>query len=282
MKRKFVQILSVVVLSVASYGACDRPYQGKDGNYSTDICDQVVTVVEHCEDSVVQGCSNCEECDPIDGATKTELKLLPEKPVCDEDNSSIYLNQELNLCSPICNKTTEYFKKETNECKVIPTCTADEYLDTNSYECKPIPLAKNKQDAVNRHNEVRDDHFKNAHLSWTSALEKSAKDCVDEIAESGDLKHCDSGNGENLYASTADHNFVVAINPWVEEEPYYHYDTNECDSGEMCGHYTQVVWEDTKEVGCAKKQIPKGDYKDWFVTICQYNPPGNYVGEKPY
>ena len=237
--------------------------------------------MEYCQDSVVQSCTKCDTCEKISGAEHKALQLLPKKPECDKDDTT-YLNQELNKCSPICNKDTEYFKKETNECIEIPTCEADEYLDTNDYTCKPKPLAEYKRNAVNRHNEIRDNLYSNGHIAWSSDIEKSAKDCVDEIAKSGEFKHCDSGNGENLYASTADHNFIVAIDAWFDEEQYYHYDKNECDSGKVCGHYTQVVWKNSTNLGCAKTQILKGDYKDWFVIACQYDPPGNYNNEKPY
>ncbi|CAH1441532.1 unnamed protein product [Lactuca virosa] len=46
----------------------------------------------------------------------------------------------------------------------------------------------------------------------------------------------------------------------------------------MCGHYTQVVWRNSVRLGCARVQC---NNDAWFVT-CNYDPPGNYVGEKPY
>jgi pathogenesis-related protein 1 len=46
----------------------------------------------------------------------------------------------------------------------------------------------------------------------------------------------------------------------------------------MCGHYTQVVWKDSKEVGCAAYQC---DDKSQ-VWVCQYKPAGNYVDQKPF
>ena len=45
----------------------------------------------------------------------------------------------------------------------------------------------------------------------------------------------------------------------------------------MCGHYTQIVWETTQKVGCAKIQCDGFD-----LWVCNYDPPGNWVGEKPY
>lgn len=40
------------------------------------------------------------------------------------------------------------------------------------------------------------------------------------------------------------------------------------------GHYTQVVWRNTTEVGCAIASDGRNDY-----LVCQYNPPGNFTGQ---
>jgi hypothetical protein len=41
------------------------------------------------------------------------------------------------------------------------------------------------------------------------------------------------------------------------------------------GHYTQLIWPTTQEVGCA---VAKGEGKD--VLVCRYAPAGNVFGEK--
>ncbi|XP_021274324.1 STS14 protein [Herrania umbratica] len=70
----------------------------------------------------------------------------------------------------------------------------------------------------------------------------------------------------------------MAVDTWVKEKSYYNYASNSCAPNHMCGVYTQVVWKNSSELGCAqatcKEQIT--------LTICFYNPPGNYIGEKPY
>jgi len=52
----------------------------------------------------------------------------------------------------------------------------------------------------------------------------------------------------------------------------------------MCGHFTQVVWATTTEVGCALVDCPKdtawAGYRSQFL-VCQYNPGGNTAGAHP-
>merc|ERR1711970_1279230 len=47
----------------------------------------------------------------------------------------------------------------------------------------------------------------------------------------------------------------------------------------MIGHYTAIVWAGTTHVGCGKARCP-GDGGD--IITCNYFPPGNYEGERPY
>ena len=34
--------------------------------------------------------------------------------------------------------------------------------------------------------------------------------------------------------------YSVAVTSWNNEKDYYNYDTNVCQTGKVCGHYTQV------------------------------------------
>ena len=42
-------------------------------------------------------------------------------------------------------------------------------------------------------------------------------------------------------------------------------------------HYTQLVWRDTREVGCA---VAAGQHED--ILVCRYANAGNYRGERPF
>lgn len=95
--------------------------------------------------------------------------------------------------------------------------------------------------------------------------------------------------GENIYYTTATPTDTIArnsANDWVAESQDWQYSTSggSCRSGKKCGHYTQVVWANTKYVGCGMANCARtpagGKYKT--VTVCQYYPPGNYRGQAPY
>ena len=97
-----------------------------------------------------------------------------------------------------------------------------------------------------------------------------------------------AGYGQNLYvdAGGSTPTFAVAANYWASEQPDYHYATNTC-TGPMCGHYTQMVWRTTTQLGCGQAYCttnsPFGpNFPNWNLIVCDYSPPGNYSGQKPY
>jgi hypothetical protein len=48
-----------------------------------------------------------------------------------------------------------------------------------------------------------------------------------------------------------------------------------------CGHYTQVVWRASTQIGCGVTSCGSG-FRMQTEVICNYAPAGNFVGEKPY
>jgi len=96
-----------------------------------------------------------------------------------------------------------------------------------------------------------------------------------------------NGLGENLYAnagSLATPQDVVKS--WDDEAVDYDYATNTCNAGAICGHYTQVVWAESQRLGCGYARCtantPFDGFETWDNWVCNYDPPGNWVGEKPY
>ncbi|XP_050206398.1 STS14 protein [Mercurialis annua] len=85
--------------------------------------------------------------------------------------------------------------------------------------------------------------------------------------------------GNQLWASGLGVTPLMAVDNWVQEKVYYNHSTNTCVPSHQCGVYTQVVWRKSLELGCAQGFCVK---EQASLTVCFYNPPGNYVGESPY
>jgi len=90
--------------------------------------------------------------------------------------------------------------------------------------------------------------------------------------------------GQNIFAhSKPDFKVEDAVQAWYDEKKDYHYDTTQCNSGKICGHYTAVTWAKTTEIGCGMTFCPmiSGIAKAHFI-VCNYAPAGNFQGEKNY
>ncbi|XP_017573417.2 peptidase inhibitor 16 [Pygocentrus nattereri] len=91
--------------------------------------------------------------------------------------------------------------------------------------------------------------------------------------------------GENLFISTGPFDIDKAMSDWFQEYKNYDYETNTCAENEMCGHYTQIVWAKTTKVGCAAhicETVEGLHFQNATMLVCNYVPPGNVVGRKPY
>lgn len=128
-------------------------------------------------------------------------------------------------------------------------------------------------------------------LRWSDALARQATAWAAKLKKSGcAMQHSRGTLGENLYWASArktggksipqpiTEKEVIAS--WATEKSWYSRaaDTCEAPPGKTCGHYTQIVWEATREVGCAKA-ICNDSSQIW---VCNYAPAGNVLGQRPY
>ncbi|XP_054776256.1 pathogenesis-related protein 1C-like [Prosopis cineraria] len=133
------------------------------------------------------------------------------------------------------------------------------------------------QDYVNAHNAARS-QVGVPNIAWDNTVASYAQNYANQHKADCQLLHSNGQYGENLAWSSDDMSGADAVKMWVAEKADYHYDSNTCDSGQMCGHYTQVVWKSSIRVGCAKVRCDNGGI---FIT-CNYDPRGNIIGQKPY
>jgi pathogenesis-related protein 1 len=116
-------------------------------------------------------------------------------------------------------------------------------------------------------------------LAWSSDVAGVAQAWADGCK----FQHSGGVYGENLYATTGSATPEAVVASWVSEDADYVYATNTCSA--VCGHYTQVVWRDSMHLGCGvtdcTESSPFGSGA-WQLWVCNYDPPGNFDGEKPY
>ena len=96
--------------------------------------------------------------------------------------------------------------------------------------------------------------------------------------------------GENIYAaayggSPPSGQGLTAVSLWASEAANYNYANNSCSG--TCGHYTQIVWRTTEAIGCGLQHCTTnspfgGSFPNWTLVVCDYDPPGNYRGFRPY
>jgi pathogenesis-related protein 1 len=116
-------------------------------------------------------------------------------------------------------------------------------------------------------------------LRWSPQLATYAQQWAEKLLAEDRFEHRpNSPYGENLaFASGQQLSPDRVVGMWGSEASNYNYATNRCAPGKVCGHYTQIVWKNTTEVGCG---MARGNGRE--IWVCNYNPPGNVVGQKPY
>jgi pathogenesis-related protein 1 len=131
---------------------------------------------------------------------------------------------------------------------------------------------------LDAHNAVRT-HVGLKPLAWSDKLAHAAQEWADRLIKEGSFRHRpNSAWGQNLYdISGSEYLPQQIVNGWAAERKDFDYATNQCRPSHICGHYTQIVWRDTRELGCA---VARGGNRE--VWVCEYSPPGNYIGRRPY
>jgi pathogenesis-related protein 1 len=120
-------------------------------------------------------------------------------------------------------------------------------------------------------------------VAWDAAAEAFARPgaerCIFEHRSQNQF-------GENLHASTDQPTPSEVVRGWDSEKADYRYPTNTCVPNRVCGHYTQVVWRSSTKIGCVTARCttnsPFRSFPTWYLTACNYTPPGNFTGQKPY
>jgi pathogenesis-related protein 1 len=119
-------------------------------------------------------------------------------------------------------------------------------------------------------------------LQWSPVLATVAQNWATHLASDNGcrLSHTVNGPyGENLFGgSGAPYTALDAAKDWYSEISKYPYGALTAMNFAPTGHYTQMVWSRTTQVGIGQASCPGGG----TVIAAEYSPPGNYIGQKPY
>ncbi|MBA4016142.1 MAG: hypothetical protein C0483_03030 [Pirellula sp.] len=162
-------------------------------------------------------------------------------------------------------------------------------------ESSPAPVTSKLSAAeteafVAFHNKARAE-VGSAPVRWSPKLASFAQAWAEHLAVAGKLEHRPlegddaSPYGECLAAgSSSAFSAVDGAKGWYAEKEMYEPGTPIPIDITMwkAGHYTQMVWSTTREIGAGRAVIAEGAMQGWTVIVCNYDPPGNAEGETPY
>jgi uncharacterized protein YkwD len=137
---------------------------------------------------------------------------------------------------------------------------------------------------VRLHNQVRAEVGVGA-VTWSNPLAAYAQEWANHLAGTGcRMEHRPKSGprkqqyGENLFTGTEGYYGVAdAVSSWASEKKYYRGEKIDYSNYQKVGHYTQMVWRNTRQVGCAKVSC-----QGRIIIVCNYDPPGNVIGQRPY
>ena len=138
-----------------------------------------------------------------------------------------------------------------------------------------------QKEALDTHNNYRKKHHAN-NLVLNKDLCNIAQKYAEYLAKTGNFEHSSNsynGNplGENLFACYGIKiNGKMMTDDWYNEIKQYNFNKPGFISG--TGHFTQIIWKDSKEVGFGYAQGSDG----YYYGVANYYPAGNYMGEFEY
>ena len=122
-------------------------------------------------------------------------------------------------------------------------------------------------------------------LTWSDTRAASAQAWAENMATINQMVHSDDFSyGENIAGQSHGNSppgnldtLIKMVESWAVEKENWHGGVLTEENVDLAGHYTQMVWKDTQQVGCGVAAASVNDY-----LVCQYSPPGNSIGKAPY
>jgi pathogenesis-related protein 1 len=124
-------------------------------------------------------------------------------------------------------------------------------------------------------------------LEWSRELAAFAQEWADRLAKNGcRMEHRkqpmirNEPVGENLYwgSSAEVYHPIDASLSWYSEKKIFKYGKFGKGNWQATGHYTQMVWKSTRQVGVGVAICKNGA----LMVVANYGPAGNYMDQLPY
>ncbi|XP_060697255.1 GLI pathogenesis-related 2 [Hemiscyllium ocellatum] len=110
-------------------------------------------------------------------------------------------------------------------------------------------------------------------LTLNQAISEEAEKWAKSLVDSRTLKHSDTSYGENIWCQQGSGSLQVkgkdVADTWYNEIKNYDFSSPEFQKN--CGHFTQLVWKESKEMGAGLASDGKG----LTIVVAQFNPAGN-------
>lgn len=166
---------------------------------------------------------------------------------------------------------------------------------SGSTRCADVktPLTDAEIDEIIRiHNRVRAD-VGTAPLKWNCDLAKFSQSWAEKDTNEHSTQQQreqifkGSSAGENLAADSSPTAAVAALHQgWIDEKQFWDAGKQICATDKVCGHYTQMVWKTSTDIGCGivrnGNSLGAAFKGQVSYIVCTYNPGGNMDGEKAH
>ena len=149
---------------------------------------------------------------------------------------------------------------------------------TDDNYSQPISGTDFQKSALDAHNNYRAKHHVGK-LVLNQELCDIAQKYAEELARTGNFAHSgnsfhDDNMGENLFACYGMKiTGKMMTDDWYNEVNQYNFNNPGYISG--TGHFTQIVWKGSKQVGFGYAQARDG----YYYGVANYYPAGNFIGE---
>ncbi|XP_076188724.1 cysteine-rich secretory protein 2 [Aptenodytes patagonicus] len=140
---------------------------------------------------------------------------------------------------------------------------------------------QNQKEILEQHNEIRRSVIPTARnmlkMVWSEKAAESAQKWADkcEMKISPEDQRVIDGVtcGENVLLSSNPRTWAEAIQVWHSQSSNFKYGLGATAKNVIIESYTQLVWYNSYQIGCAVAYCPRNQFKYFYV--CQYCPPGN-------